>query len=131
MKSAVDIHVTGIVQGVGFRPFVYKQAKHYLVNGWVYNSADGVHIHAEGEEKLVDDFCFSLANDAPAAAKVEAVELKEVPLEDFDSFEIRTSEDKKTSKAGTAAGQTLISPDLATCPDCLKELFDKKNPRYR
>lgn len=90
-----------------------------------------MHIHAEGEEKLVDEFCLSLANDAPAAAKVEQIEMKDVPLENFESFEIRTSEDKKTSKAGTQAGQTLISPDLATCPDCLKELFDKKNLRYR
>ena len=95
------------------------------------NSADGVHIHAEGEEKLVDEFCMSISNDAPAASKVEAIEMQEVPLENFETFEIRHSEDKKTSKAGSQAGQTLISPDLATCEDCVRELFDKNDRRYR
>ena len=54
MIDAVDIHVKGIVQGVGFRPFVYRMAKKYLINGWVLNATDGVHIHAEGESALVD-----------------------------------------------------------------------------
>lgn len=131
MLTALKIHVTGIVQGVGFRPFVYRQAKLHLINGWVLNSADGVHIHAEGEENLVDEFCLALSNEAPAASRVEEIEMKEVPLEGFDSFEIRHSKDEKTSKAGSLAGQTLISPDLATCPDCLAELFDKNDRRYR
>lgn len=73
----------------------------------------------------------SISNDAPAASKVEAIEMQEVPLENFETFEIRHSEDKKTSKAGSQAGQTLISPDLATCEDCVRELFDKNDRRYR
>ena len=56
MIDAVDIHVKGIVQGVGFRPFVYRMAKKYLINGWVLNATDGVFIHAEGEAKLLDEF---------------------------------------------------------------------------
>ena len=56
MIEALDIHVTGIVQGVGFRPFVYRMAKKYLINGWVLNAADGVNIHAEGESRLLDEF---------------------------------------------------------------------------
>lgn len=131
MISALKIHVTGIVQGVGFRPFVYKQAKMHVISGWVLNSADGVHIHAQGEESNLDAFCLALANDAPAAAKVEQVEMQDTPLEDFDSFEIKISKDEKTSQAGELAGQTLISPDLATCQDCVDELFDKQNHRYR
>ena len=131
MLTAMKIHVTGIVQGVGFRPFVYRQAKLHLINGWVYNSADGVHIHAEGEDKLVDEFCLALSNEAPAASRVEQIEMKEVPLEGYKSFEIKHSQDVKTSKAGSSAGETLISPDIATCNDCVKELFDKKDRRYR
>lgn len=131
MKTALKIHVSGIVQGVGFRPFVYRQAKLHLINGWVLNSADGVHIHAEGEEDLVDQFCLALSVEAPAASQVEEIEMKEVPLEGFETFEIRHSQDKKTSNAGESAGQTLISPDLATCGDCARELFDKKDRRFR
>ena len=118
MQTALKIHVTGIVQGVGFRPFIYRLAKRHLISGWVLNTADGVHIHAEGEEKLVEEFCLAISNEAPAAAKVEEIEMREVPLEGFTSFEIKTSEDKKTSKAGASAGQTLVSPDLATCEGC-------------
>ena len=70
MIDAVDIHVKGIVQGVGFRPFVYRMAKKYLINGWVLNATDGVHIHAEGESALVDEFIMELSDNAPAASKV-------------------------------------------------------------
>lgn len=79
MIDAVDIHVKGIVQGVGFRPFVYRTAKKYLINGWVLNAADGVYIHAEGESKLVDEFIMELSDNPPAASKVEEIDIKEVP----------------------------------------------------
>ncbi|MDO5328770.1 MAG: carbamoyltransferase HypF [Coriobacteriia bacterium] len=127
MKSALKIHVTGIVQGVGFRPFVYRQAKLHLIHGWVINSADGVHIHAEGEDKDLDSFCMALADDAPAASIVKQIDMDEIPLEGFDSFEIRVSDENKLNNIGT----TLVSPDLATCDDCVKELFDKNDRRYR
>lgn len=125
MIEALEIHVTGIVQGVGFRPFVFRTAKHYLINGWVLNAADGVYIHAEGETKLLDGFVLELSENAPAAAKVEQIELKEVPLDDCDHFEIRFSD------AGDVEKTTLISPDLATCDDCVRELFDPDDRRYR
>ena len=118
MIDAVDIHVKGIVQGVGFRPFVYRTAKKYLINGWVLNAADGVHIHAEGESKLVDEFIMELSDNPPAASKVEEIDIKEVPLEDFDSFEIRFSDDEAVAET------TLVSPELATCADCVNELFN-------
>ena len=95
------------------------------------NSADGVHIHAEGEDKNLDAFCIALSDEAPAAANVQEIEMKEVPLEGFKTFKIKQSKDEKTSAAGVKAGQTLISPDLATCSDCASELFDKKDRRYR
>ena len=125
MIDAVDIHVKGIVQGVGFRPFVYRMAKKYLINGWVLNATDGVHIHAEGESPLVDEFIMELSDNAPAASRVEEIDIKEVPLEDFDSFEIRFSDDEDVTET------TLVSPELATCDDCAAELFNPNDRRYR
>ena len=125
MIEALDIQVKGIVQGVGFRPFVYRMAKKYLINGWVLNATDGVFIHAEGEAKLLDEFVIELSENPPAASRVEEVTLKEVPLEDFDSFEIRFSD------AGAVEKTTLVSPDLATCDDCVRELFNPNDRRYR
>ena len=125
MIEALDIQVKGIVQGVGFRPFVYRLAKKYLVNGWVLNAADGVFIHAEAESKLLDEFVIELSENPPAASRVEEVTLKEVPLEDFDSFEIRFSD------AGAVEKTTLVSPDLATCDDCARELFSPNDRRFR
>lgn len=124
MIEALDIQVRGIVQGVGFRPFVYRMAKKYLVNGWVLNAADGVFIHAEGEEKLLDEFVMELSDNAPAAARVAEIEMKEVPLEPCDSFEIRLSDEAAVEKT------TLVSPDLAICDDCLRELENPNDRRY-
>lgn len=125
MIDALDIHVKGIVQGVGFRPFVYRLAKKYLINGWVMNTTDGVHIRAEGDEKLVDEFVMELADGAPAAAKITEIEMKEVPIEPYHGFEIRFSDDAEADRP------TLVSPDMATCPDCARELFDPSDRRYR
>ena len=125
MKEALDIQVTGVVQGVGFRPFVYRLAKKYLICGWVLNAVEGVYIHAEGQEQHLDEFVLEIAENAPAAAQVQELELKEVPLENFENFEIRFSTEKSAEKT------TLISPDLATCADCARELFDDSNRRYR
>ena len=125
MENALDIHVTGIVQGVGFRPFVYRCARHNLIRGWVLNAVDGVHIRAQGDEDLVDAFVLELVREAPAAAHIAEVTMHEVPLEDFDGFEIRFSEDAEVDKT------TLVSPDLATCPDCVRELFDPADRRFR
>ena len=125
MIEALDIHVAGIVQGVGFRPFVYRMAKKYLINGWVLNAADGVNIHAEGESRLLDEFVIELSENAPAAAQVKEIELKEVPLQDFASFEIRFSDDAAVQET------TLVSADLATCDDCAAELFNPNDRRFR
>ena len=125
MLTALRIHVDGIVQGVGFRPFVYRMAKRHLVNGWVLNAADGVTIHAEGDEHLVDQFVLAISEEAPAAAQVKTIEMAEVPLEGFDSFEIRFSDESAVTET------TLVSPDLATCDECLAELLNPKNRRYR
>lgn len=125
MVEALEIHVKGIVQGVGFRPFVYRLAQRYLLSGWVLNAADGVHIHAEGEEKHLDEFVMELSEHAPSAAQVTEIDIEEVPLEPFNGFEIRFSEDDAVEET------TLVSPDIATCPDCVAELFDEDDRRYR
>jgi len=123
--EALDIRVRGIVQGVGFRPFVYRLARRYVISGWVLNDLDGVFIHAEGEGGLLDEFVTELHTNPPSAAVVREVELKEVPLQDCEGFEIRESRDAE-AEAGT-----LVSADLATCDDCLRELFDPQDRRYR
>ncbi len=125
MIEALDINVKGIVQGVGFRPFIYRLAKRYLVKGWVLNAVDGVFIHAEAEGNLLDGFVMEISDNAPAAARVERITMKEVPLQGCTDFEIRFSNDAQT------ADTTLVSPDLATCDDCASELFDPANRRYR
>lgn len=125
MREAQTIQVKGIVQGVGFRPFVYRMAKKYLIDGWVLNATDGVFIHAEGESALLDQFVLELSENPPAASKVSEVSINEAVLEDFDSFEIRFSD------AGEVEKTTLVSPDLATCVDCVQELFDPCDRRYR
>ena len=125
MIEALDIRVRGIVQGVGFRPFVYRLARRYIINGWVLNDLDGVLIHAEGETKLLDEFVTELHMNPPAAAVVREVELKEVPLQDCTTFEIRESQ------ADDADEGTLVSADLGICDDCRRELFDPADRRYR
>ena len=125
MTEALDIQVTGVVQGVGFRPFVYRAAKRNLVSGWVLNAVDGVSIHAEGESNLLDAFVIELSENAPAAAQVREIDLKEVPLQGCEGFEIRFSDEADQERT------TLVSPDLATCDDCLRELFDPEDRRYR
>lgn len=125
MLRSVDIHVTGTVQGVGFRPFVYRIAKRNLVNGWVLNASDGVHIHVEGEPALVSSFLQDLELDAPSAAHISGIEVEDAPLQGFSRFEIRESERRDDGNR-----KTRISPDLATCPDCLRELSDPLDRRY-
>ena len=115
MKEALDIEVHGIVQGVGFRPFIYKIARRHLINGWVLNATAGVFIHAEGESKDIDDFVMEISDNAPAASRVDEILMKEVPLEDFESFTIRYSDE------AAAEATTLVSPDLATCDECAAE----------
>ena len=124
MTEALNIHVTGIVQGVGFRPFVYRLARKHHLCGWVLNGVDGVRIHAEGSQSDLDHFALAIADEAPAAAKVERVLLDPASVESFETFEIRFSDDTDTTST------TLVSPDLATCDDCLYELFDPADRRF-
>lgn len=124
----VHIHVTGIVQGVGMRPFVYREAMAHGICGWVLNAGDGVHIEAHARAEAVDGFVAALSEHAPAAARVEHVEVVDLAANGWDAaneegFRIVASQDQ-------TAHTTLVSPDIATCDDCLRELFDPADRRY-
>lgn len=122
------IHVTGIVQGVGMRPFVYREAMAHDICGWVLNAGDGVHIEAHAQSESLDEFIAALSEHAPAASRVEHVEVMDLAPGDWNAaneqgFRIVASQDQ-------TAHTTLISPDIATCDDCLRELFDPADRRF-
>ena len=122
------IHVTGIVQGVGMRPFVYREAMAHGICGWVLNAGDGVHIEAHASGAAVGSFVAALSEHAPAAARVERVDVADFEPGAWDAadeqgFRIVASQDQ-------TAHTTLVSPDIATCDDCLRELFDPADRRF-
>ncbi|MEU9139088.1 carbamoyltransferase HypF [Streptomyces sp. NPDC048404] len=118
------VTVTGVVQGVGFRPFVYTLAQELGLTGWVTNNARGVEAEVEGPAADVAEFCARIGTRPPPLAVVESVEHRAVPLENDGSvFTIRPS--------SGGPGRTLVSPDTATCDDCLRELADPADRRYR
>lgn len=124
----VHIHVTGIVQGVGMRPFVYREAMAHGICGWVLNAGDGVHIEAHAPADALDAFVTALSEHAPAAARVEHVDVADLApaswnAADEQGFRIVASQDQ-------TAHTTLVSPDIATCDDCLRELFDPADRRH-
>ena len=115
--------VTGAVQGVGFRPFVHGLAARAGLAGFVLNDAGGVVIEVEGDAESLESFCTALSVETPPLARVHAISATPVEPRGEQGFEIAPS------RAGTP--ETLISPDAATCDDCLRELFDPCDRRYR
>jgi hydrogenase maturation protein HypF len=120
--KALSLHITGIVQGVGFRPFVYNLATSMGLAGWVYNSSEGVFCVAEGDPDTVASFPSAIRENAPPMAVIDEIIAEEIDPEDLDGFEIRES-------ATVAGARTLISPDIATCEACVRELFDESDRR--
>jgi hydrogenase maturation protein HypF len=119
------IVVNGLVQGVGFRPYVHRLASHLRLGGFVRNQTSGVLIEVEGEADALDRFVDALANGAPAPAQIERLSRAELAPRGERDFHIHASD------AGAAEGDVLVSPDLATCEDCLRELFDPADRRHR
>ncbi|MCX8027574.1 MAG: carbamoyltransferase HypF [Thermodesulfovibrionales bacterium] len=115
------IRIRGIVQGVGFRPFIYNLAKSLYIKGFVQNTSDGVIIDAQGEN--IDDFIASIKGHPPPLAKIESIEIHDLPLTQYDDFTITESDDEHSRF-------TLISPDVSTCKDCLTELLNPTDRRY-
>jgi hydrogenase maturation protein HypF len=116
------ISVKGVVQGVGFRPFVYALASSLGLRGFVENTADGVLIEAEGER--LPDFLSRLRPEAPPLSRITGLAVTNLPHHGYGDFSIRASSDSPDA-------YTLVSPDAATCPDCLRELLDPSDRRYR
>src|ERR1700758_4910195 len=115
MASACSIRVRGVVQGVGFRPFVYRLARANTLTGWVFNGEEGVEIHLEGAGPSLDAFVRDLQTQAPPAANIAEVQVETVEPLGLSEFTIRTSERREHPTV-------RISPDLAVCSECLQEL---------
>ncbi|MEC4815310.1 MAG: carbamoyltransferase HypF [Scytonema sp. PMC 1069.18] len=126
MPQRLHLEVRGIVQGVGFRPFIYNLATQLELVGWVRNSYQGVVIEVEGTRKALKTFLQRIEQDKPPHAMLQTVEVDWLPPVGYVTFDIRPSKASKTT-----AKSALILPDLATCPDCLRELFDPTNRRDR
>jgi hydrogenase maturation protein HypF len=118
-----EVRVRGVVQGVGFRPFVYSLASELGLTGEVVNDSDGVLAQVQGEPVDVEAFCRRVRTDAPPLASVEGVTWRELPTRPGAGFTIGAS--------GTGAGRTLVPPDVGTCAQCLAELADPADRRYR
>ena len=111
--------VRGAVQGVGFRPFVYRLAKELGLNGWVSNTAQGVFIEVEGNGTSLREFLVRLQREQPAHAIIQSFEFSFLDAVGYRDFTIRESEDKGAKTA-------FILPDIASCPHCLTEIFDPR-----
>ena len=122
--QGLRVHITGIVQGVGFRPFVYNLATRLELKGWVKNTSAGVDIEVDGEKDVLDSFVKSLRDEAPRLSRIDELTASFGPAGGFRSFDILHSE------AMEGAFQP-ISPDVSICDDCLRELFDPSDRRYR
>ena len=119
----IRIQVRGIVQGVGFRPFVYRQAARFGLSGFVQNTGSGVTIEIEGESAACAGFLAALTSEAPPLSRIQSVESSEIPATGERGFAIHTSEGGEKS--------ALVSPDIGICDDCLRELFTESDRRYR
>jgi hydrogenase maturation protein HypF len=117
------LRITGVVQGVGFRPFIHRLATERQLVGYVLNDGHGVVVELEGEPGQVDDLIGSIHAETPPLASVASIESAHVPVLRESGFRI------EESSAGT--GDAPVSPDAATCEDCLAELFDPEDRRYR
>jgi len=119
-----EISVRGIVQGVGFRPFVYALARRHGLAGLVRNDAEGVHIEAEGAPEELERFLLGIEREAPPLAVVEAIAWRPLAVLKDRAFRIEESREGLRRRA-------LISPDVAACGECLAEIFDPADRRYR
>lgn len=118
------IRITGVVQGVGFRPFVYALAKTLSLSGWVRNTSGGVEIEVDGTEQSLTQFILALEKQAPPLARIDSVQVEHSPANGHTIFEIIPSE------AIDEAFQP-VSPDVSTCQDCLQEVLDPADRRFR
>ena len=124
LAQRLRVDVEGTVQGVGFRPFVYRLARELELTGWVQNTSNGVLIEVEGDSPAIETFLQRLRTDAPAAASLESMRASVIPVLGDTSFSIDRS-------AESGQRTLVIPPDLVTCADCLRELADPTDRRFR
>jgi len=123
MKKRLRVELKGAVQGVGFRPFVYRLAKELSLNGFVVNNTHGVLIEIEGDENSLFSFMRLLHERKPPMAHLFSQSVVELPLAGYEDFEIRDTK-------GEGEKDVFVLPDIATCEECLKELFDPNDRRH-
>jgi hydrogenase maturation protein HypF len=123
LTQRVQIAIRGAVQGVGFRPFIYRLATELGLSGGVLNSSQGVLIEAEGSKPGLDAFLLRIEKEKPPRSSIQSLEFAFLDPVGFTGFEIRPSH-------GGGAPAALVLPDIAVCADCLRELFDPSNRRY-
>ena len=117
------IVIRGAVQGVGFRPFIYRLANDLRLSGWVKNSSNGVAIEIEGEKERLERFLLRIEPEKPPRSSIQGLEYSYLDPVGCTAFEILASDQ-------SGAKMALVLPDIATCPDCLTEIFDPDNRRY-
>ncbi len=120
----LKVAIRGAVQGVGFRPFVFRLATGLGLPGWVNNSAQGVFLEVEGPRLVLEQFLLRLESEKPPHSFIQSLEASWLDPIGFPDFQIRASDPGGDKTA-------LVLPDIATCPDCLREIFDPGNRRYR
>lgn len=116
--------IRGAVQGVGFRPFIYRLATESGLKGWVLNSSQGVFIEAEAEKEILDAFVLRIEKEKPPLARIQSLEFSFLDPVGYTTFEIRESE-KESEKT------VLVLPDVATCDECMTEVWNPADRRYR
>ena len=124
MKTRLHIAIRGAVQGVGFRPFIYRLATELRLTGWVANSPQGVFLEAEGEKPLLDSFLIRIEKERPPLSSIQSLDPFFLDAVGYETFEIRESDHSGESSA-------FVLPDIATCPECLHDIADPRNRRYR
>jgi hydrogenase maturation protein HypF len=122
--ARLRVAIRGAVQGVGFRPFVYRLATSMGLSGWVNNSAQGVFVEVEGDHELLQRFLLRLGDERPPRAFIQSMESTLLDPAGYSGFTVRHSDE-------SGARSAFVLPDIATCPDCLREIFDPANRRYR
>ncbi|WP_292549299.1 carbamoyltransferase HypF [Methylobacter sp.] len=120
----MKINIKGFVQGLGFRPFIVRLARQHRQKGWVANTGSGITIDIEGLSEHQQDFLDNLHNQLPPFAKIDSLSIATLPLAGFDDFQIKAS---KTDDKQSA----FVLPDIAVCPDCVRDIFDPASRYYR
>ena len=125
-QHRLQLTIQGIVQGVGFRPFIYRLATELNLMGWVNNSVSGVLIEVEGFRDVLEQFQYRILKEKPPQSEIQSLDAVWLPMVGYSQFEIHVSESKNHSQK-----TAIVLPDLSTCSDCLQDIFDPENRLYQ